>query len=265
MRTFVIGDVHGRRRQLRAILDIIPRDVSNDTLVLLGDLIDRGEDAPGVVGDVIELGALGSQGRVVTLRGNHEQMFLDFLDDESDFWVTHTTGCERTFTQYTGADFLGDPENPLPLESARIKLAESVPATHVEFFRQLPLYYEDEFALYVHAGLNNAGSHPRDITADLLLWSRTTEFFKNYNGKPCVFGHTPTLLLPLRGRLGHHGIYMSRSAIGLDTSGPPGAPLSCLSLPDFMLYQSFPNGSTGISQLTAFLPEPLRALKKSYQ
>ena len=46
--TFVVGDVHGRRSQLRRLLDMLPRDPARDTLVLLGDLIDRGEDVPEV-------------------------------------------------------------------------------------------------------------------------------------------------------------------------------------------------------------------------
>lgn len=263
MRTFVIGDVHGRQRQLRALLDLISRNAAIDTLVLLGDLIDRGEDAPGVLKDVVDLVAASPPGRVVTLRGNHEQMLLDFLDGESDFWLTHFTGCEHTFEQYTGTKLLAETEDPLPLDVARDLLIEKIPVAHVELFRRMQLYYEDEFAIYVHAGLDKDGRHPRDIAPERLLWARSPEFFKSYSGKPCVFGHTPTLLLPLIGRLGHHGIYMSHSAIGIDTSGPPDAPLSCLALPDFTLYQSFPAGNTMIRHLTAFLPEPLRAMKRA--
>ena len=46
MSTFVVGDVHGRRAQLRHLLSLLPRDAARDALVLLGDLIDRGEDVP---------------------------------------------------------------------------------------------------------------------------------------------------------------------------------------------------------------------------
>lgn len=264
MKTFVIGDVHGRRQQLRAILDHIPRDANVDSLVLLGDLIDRGEDAPGVIEEVIAARREDDGGgRVVLLRGNHEQMFLDFLEEKSDFWLTHITGCERTFEQYTGESLLVETEDPLPIEQAREKLLRSVPAGHLALLRATPLYHEDEYAIYVHAGLSRDLKHPRETAPELLLWSRAAEFFKSYTGKLCVFGHTPTVFLPLLGRLGHHGVYMAHSAIGLDTSGPSGAPLSCLSLPDFTLYQSFPNGQTSVRHLTAFLPEPMRALRRS--
>ena len=49
MKTFVVGDIHGRCAQLLNLLDLIPRDPNTDSLVFLGDLIDRGAVAPGGV------------------------------------------------------------------------------------------------------------------------------------------------------------------------------------------------------------------------
>src|ERR1051325_11262534 len=100
MKTFVVGDVHGRRAQLDGILKVLPRDAETDTLVFLGDLIDRGPDAPGVVADVMELQRENPE-RVVTLRGNHEQMMLDFIDEDSRLWLSPVTGGDQTFQQYT--------------------------------------------------------------------------------------------------------------------------------------------------------------------
>src|SRR4030095_5828058 len=131
------------------------------------------------------------------------------------------------------------------------------PPAHLDFFRSLPLFYEDDYALYVHAGLDGLRP-PRETDAQHLLWSRNGEFFKNYTGKICVFGHTPTPLLPLRGRLGHHGIYISHSAVGLDTGYNLQSPLSCLSLPDFNLYQTYADGREETYQITSFIPETLK-------
>ena len=58
---------------------------------------------------------------------------------------------------------------------------------------EMPFYYEDEYAIYVHAGLDE-GKHPRESSPMSLLWMRDMDFYKNYRGKPCVFGHTPTPL-----------------------------------------------------------------------
>jgi len=78
MRTFIVGDVHGRCAQLHNLLDMLPRDEATDTLVFLGDLIDRGPDAPGCVELAMKLQRDNPE-RVHCLRGNHEQMLLDSL------------------------------------------------------------------------------------------------------------------------------------------------------------------------------------------
>ncbi|MGI9165512.1 MAG: metallophosphoesterase, partial [Pyrinomonadaceae bacterium] len=71
MKTFVIGDVHGRCAQLLSLLEMLPRDEASDRLVFLGDLIDRGPDAPGCVDHVRNL-ARNNPEQVTCLRGNHE-------------------------------------------------------------------------------------------------------------------------------------------------------------------------------------------------
>ena len=259
MRTFVIGDIHARCSQLQRLLEMLPLDEASDTLVFLGDLIDRGADAPGTVAEVLKLKRARPE-RVVTLRGNHEQMMLDFLDAGASIWLSPVTGGERTFEQYTGHKLSITSEKDF--QEARNLAASSIPQEHLEFLREMPLYYEDNFALYVHAGLDQ-GKHPCETEAHSLLWSRDMEFFKNYTGKPCLFGHTPTAFLPLRGRLGRHGIYISHSAIGLDTGYSYQSPLSCLQLPDFTLYQTFANGQQATHQIKAFIPESLRAMRKA--
>jgi serine/threonine protein phosphatase 1 len=55
MKTYIVGDIHGRCAQLLNLLDMLPRDPETDTLVFLGDLIDRGADAPGCVEHILQL------------------------------------------------------------------------------------------------------------------------------------------------------------------------------------------------------------------
>jgi serine/threonine protein phosphatase 1 len=258
MKTYIIGDVHGRRAQLRQLLELLPRDAERDMLVFLGDLVDRGDEIPGVVEDVIALHESQPE-RVLCLRGNHEQMLLDFADQGQLLWLHAAVGSEQTIKQYTGVQI--EIRTERDFVKLRQTFNDSVPPAHLEFFRTLPLWYEDEYALYVHAGLKD-DQHPRDTPAQTLLWARDQHFFKHYTGKPCVFGHTPVPLLPLRGRIGRHGIYISHSAIGLATGFSDTAPLSCLQLPDLQLYQSFPDGHTATFRLTTFMPEPLRAMQK---
>lgn len=258
MRTFVVGDIHGRCAQLLNLLDMLPRDPRSDTLVFLGDLIDRGADAPGCVDHTLKLRRENPE-RVICLRGNHEQMLMDFLEGHTSIWLTPVTGGERTFEQYTGMPVRARTE--AELEEMRRVFEQSLPPEHLEFMQSLPLYYEDEHAIYVHAGLDE-GKHPSESSPASLLWMRDINFYKNYRGKPCVFGHTPTPLLPLRGRLGRHGIYISHSAVGLDTGYNHHSPLSCLSLPDFNLYQTFADGREETYQITSFIPETLREMQR---
>ena len=258
MKTFVVGDIHGRCAQLQGLLEMLPREQSTDTLVFLGDLIDRGPDVPGCVEHVLNLCREDPE-KVICLRGNHEQMLLDFLDDASTIWMETATGGDRTFEQYTqtmlrlrtAADF----------DTARDLIAKKIPPDQIDFMRQLPLYHEDDYALYVHAGLED-GKHPSESSPHALLWTRDEDFYKSYFGKPCVFGHTPTPLLPWRGRLGRHGIYVFNSAIGIDTGYNLHSPLTCLSLPDFTLYQTFADGQAATHQITSFIPETLKKMQR---
>jgi serine/threonine protein phosphatase 1 len=258
MRTFIVGDIHGRCAQLLNLLDMLPRDPKTDTLVFLGDLIDRGADAPGCVEHIMKLCAESPE-RVICLRGNHEQMLMDFLEGHATIWLTPVTGGERTFEQYTGQAVRV--YNEQDFEEMRRAFADSFPIEHLEFMQGLPFYYEDEHAIYVHAGLDE-GKHPSESSRMSLLWMRDMDFYKNYRGKPCVFGHTPTPLLPLRGRLGRHGIYISHSAVGLDTGYNHASPLSCISLPDFNLFQTFADGREETHQITSFIPETLREMQR---
>lgn len=258
MKTFVVGDIHGRCAQLLNLLGMLPREASSDTLIFIGDLIDRGPDVPGCVTHVAGLCKENPE-RVICLRGNHEQMLLDFIDGESNIWMSPPIGSDRTFEQYAGRTLKLETE--ADLAEMRQLTAKGVPADHVTFFRRLPLYHEDEHALYVHAGLEH-GKHPRESAPHSLLWTRDMEFYKDYHGKPCVFGHTPTPLLPWRGRWGRHGIYLFHSAIGIDTGYSLQSPLTCLSLPDFTLYQTFADGHHETHQITSFIPETLKEMQR---
>src|SRR5882672_7932491 len=258
MKTFVIGDIHGRCAQLHALLEMLPRDPSTDKLVFLGDLIDRGPDIPGCVEQVLNL-CQENPGRVICLRGNHEQMLLDFIDAASLIWMSTATGSDQTFMQYTHTHL--QLRSEADFDNARESITKRIPAPQIDFFRQLPLYHEDDHALYVHAGLEK-GKHPSESSANALLWTRDEDFYKHYHGKPCVFGHTPTPLLPWLGRLGRHGIYVSHSAIGIDTGYNLQSPLSCLSLPDFTLYQAFSDGRTATHQITTLIPEALKKMQR---
>jgi serine/threonine protein phosphatase 1 len=79
MKTFVIGNVHGCCEELNNLLGKIEPDLKRDRLVMLGDYIDRGPDSCGVLHTIVKLQQDFGKEHVVLLRGNHEQMAVDFF------------------------------------------------------------------------------------------------------------------------------------------------------------------------------------------
>jgi serine/threonine protein phosphatase 1 len=223
----------------------VPWDWRHDKLVFLGDLIDRGEDAPGVVERVMNL--VDANPNVVVLRGNHEQMMLDCLDYGEYQWLIPENGGLATLMAYgIDLDQLDDVSD--------IRLPEE----HIDFIRSLPFFHEDEQAIYVHAGLI-PGEHPSTTDPDVLMWTRDLEFYKGYDGKLCFFGHTPTQFLPRAGRQRRHGIYIHGGCVGIDTSGDVDSPLSCVQVETFTLYQAYPTGITEVERLKSLKPSSVQA------
>src|ERR1041385_2389398 len=131
MKTFVVGDIHGRCAQLHMLLDMLPR-TSSDTLVFLGDLIDRGADIPGCVEHVRHL-CRSDPDKTICLRGNHEQLLLDFIDGANSIWMEDSIGSDQTFAQYTNERLRRETEEDLAKSRALIR--EKLPAEQIEFFR----------------------------------------------------------------------------------------------------------------------------------
>jgi serine/threonine protein phosphatase 1 len=227
MKTYCIGDVHGRLSQLKALIGSLDYDPKRDRLIFLGDLIDRGEDSPGVVNYVIELQEQSPN--MICLRGNHEQMLLDLIEYGDLLWLVPENGGAVTIAQY-GCRYIEETST----------LSLQIPIAHLEFFNSTLPFYEDEQALYVHAGVT-PGKHPSECDEETLRWKRDPIFFKRYQGKTCFFGHTPTRYLPSNGNK-YQEIYICGAAVGVDTGCGPEDPLSCVNVESMMVYQAYLNG-----------------------
>ncbi len=203
--TIVIGDIHGCFDSLQALLaQVLDRA---DTLVFLGDYIDRGPESRRVVDRILEL--KGEHPRVITLMGNHEFMLLNYLEGRDDGTFLRIGG-SQTMKSY-GLD-----PDPGP-KAAR----DAIPDKHLAFFRSLPLLWEDAHGIYVHAGLR-PGLHLSRQTSDWCLWVRDEFIRSSYSfGKPVVFGHT-VFASPL----------VQKNKIGIDTGAVYGKTLTALQLPE---------------------------------
>lgn len=245
-RTFAIGDIHGDIGHLRLLLNKLPQLDSLDTLVFVGDYVDRGPDSAGVVALVRTIERdLGC--RVVCLRGNHEDAWLRVIDYTwPEFVMPAGNGCLATMRSFTGGPLPREDEVAQHPEVDVLYAGAFFPPDVVAWMRTLPYWYEDEHAIYVHAGLveqNGVWPHPRDTEpAVALLWTRTEAFFRSYRGKRVVIGHTHTELLPQELSMftpdDPSDLWAGESVIALDTGCGKGGFLTAIELPALTVYES---------------------------
>lgn len=239
-RTFAIGDIHGEAAQLGRVLAKLPPLDAEDTVVFLGDYLDRGADSRGVIARVEELRA-SFAGRCVTLRGNHEDAWLGCLREPNvGFLLTEANGCYATLASYQ--DVGGMPPN----QQAALLLQPQrwFPDELADWIRRLPLWYEDAHAIFVHAGLEGEGTtwlHPSLGRPHHLMWTREGDFWTGYHGKRLVFGHTVTTDLPRDARVASNAgsaVWVRSDLIGIDTGSGKGGYLSAIELPSGRIYDS---------------------------
>ena len=246
-RTFVIGDVHGDIQALRDLWSLLPPLNKDDTLVFLGDYIDRGPDSAAVIQFARVEVSSRCAARVVTLRGNHEDAWLRAIDEGFDgFTLPPQNGALACLRSYVGGPRPLRGEMPSIDEVDILARGTFFPPEVVAWMRTLPFWYEDEHAIYVHAGVPWNGErwlHPSEVApATPLLWLRTRAFFTDYRGKPVVVGHTTTDVLPPE--LSNFStddptdLWAGPCVYALDTGAGKGGFLTALELPALHVYES---------------------------
>jgi serine/threonine protein phosphatase 1 len=245
-RTFAVGDIHGDAEQLFRALSCLPELDDRDTIVFIGDYVDRGPRSASVVQYLRRLPQM-TRAKVVALRGNHEDAWLRVVEHGWDeFVLPPLNGCLAGYRSFVDGPVPGEQELPQPDEFMRVQSGTFFPEGVVTWFRGLPYWYEDEHAIYVHAGLPHGPLgfvHPRHVQAPVsLLWCRDQDFFTAYRGKRVVFGHTLTAYLAEELPQGMQhvdiGIWAYGNAIGIDTGCGNGGYLSVLELPSLNVYDS---------------------------
>lgn len=204
---FVIGDVHGKYQML---LDLLQKWNKKDFLVFLGDVIDRGEDSKAAL-DIVR--HLVEAGKAICLAGNHEYLFLNWLDHpETAYRLYQKNGGDTTIRSLLG--YAADTPIDAILDAQRVLEKES---ELVSLIRQMPFHVETEHLIFVHAGLDLQLSDWRKTTDYQKVWIRTPFYeTQNKTGKGIVFGHTPTYYLTDE-HIGSSNIWQSPDGkIGID-------------------------------------------------
>lgn len=246
-RTFAVGDIHGDLVALRTALAKLPPLDENDTLVFLGDYLDRGYQSRQVIELVRTELPKTTKAKIVALRGNHEDGWIRVKNGGwPEFVIPINNGCLATLRSYEDALYF-EGDVPSPREMKRMQDASFFPRDVIEWMQGLPHYYEDEHALYVHAGLVEASDgtfqHPKTMAdMTLVLWVRTMKFFKDYRGKQVVCGHTSTDHLPpeLSSFTPEDPLdmWVGENVKVIDTGCGKGGFLTILELPAVRVYES---------------------------
>ena len=150
-RTLVIGDIHGGLRALHQIMDRA-KVRTDDTLIFLGDYVDGWSQSPQVLDFLIDI---SKKQECIFIRGNHDQLLLQWLDESKDNLQWYQHGGESTVLAYAKVD----------IETKQ---------KHISFLKKLQNYYLDEQnRLFIHAGFTNLNGIEYEYFPRLFYWDRT--------------------------------------------------------------------------------------------
>ncbi len=194
---YVVGDIHGQLDLYRKLEARIAAEAAGTPalVVLVGDLIDRGPNSAGVLDFVMARAPQGLQRQVIM--GNHEEMFLRYLDAPraEARWLDY--GGRETLASY---GIYGDPARGFDLPDKRLRqmFEASIPAEHIAWLRALPgaLNLGERYFIS-HSGIDPTKPLAAQDARDL-MWSRGFTA-PPPEGVTVIHGHTPVDTVDLRG------------------------------------------------------------------
>lgn len=191
-RIYVIGDIHGRCDLLDRLHDLIIADArthpaARQLVVYLGDYLDRGYQSREVIECLLARPLEGFE--AIHLRGNHEKVMLDFLEDATIGLNWLMIGGDATLYSYgvSKAPRAGRSDD---LDTVQRAFRDALPQSHLDFCRGLESYHVEGDYLFVHAGVRPGVALAEQVARDL-IWIRD-EFLNSTadHGKMVVHGHS---------------------------------------------------------------------------
>ena len=220
---YAIGDIHGRldllhRIQQRIADDAGQRAASRRQVVYLGDYVSRGPDSAGVVDRVREWLPDGFER--ITLKGNHEDLLLRFIDGEIDtgrHWLDY--GGLEAMSAYGVAIADREARDDASVTAMGKDLAARIPPSHLDFFRRLQISHSAGDYFFVHGGVRPGVPLPEQSDRDC-LWIRKAFLNSDADhGAMVVHGHSISDQPETR-----------HNRIGIDTGAYRSDVLTCLVL-----------------------------------
>ncbi len=179
-RIFACPDVHGRCDLLRRLLAALKGqhclDLTQDKLIFLGDLIDRGDDAKGCI-DIVRDLEKKHPSNVVVLKGNHEGMCISALRkgrwEDIQCWLYPSNGGPNTLASFQKEAF-----------DRNIATVNSIPEDYLDWMEGLKLFHEEPGFFFSHAPVPKEKDRPKScqeapFTEHELVWT----YFDDERGK----------------------------------------------------------------------------------
>lgn len=197
IRYFAIADIHGCYDELMLMYEKLEKEAklkpSKDTLIFLGDYVDRGPKTKQVVQQMIDWEK--KYPHWVFLKGNHEDLMLDALlfhgkrYQSYDLW--YRQGGLETAQSYFPPDFS-------KYDMAISQPEDYIKAVHLGWLSETRMYFETDDYFFVHAGVVPEMSleeikqeSDEDPVRGAMLWARDEFIESDYDwGKKIIFGHT---------------------------------------------------------------------------
>ncbi len=211
-RTLAIGDVHGCYRALATLLELISITPA-DTVVFLGDVIDRGPSSKQVVDRII---TLRDECKVVFIMGNHEEMMRDAISGRGLLNAWLDVGGQAMLDSYGGS-------------------ADDISPEHIRFLISASPFWETDSEIFIHTNLESQVSLPNQ-SSDFLRWKHLGGLEPPHiSGKRIICGHTSqTDGVPL----------VFDGWVCIDTFPHGGKWLTCFDVESDHIFQASENGET---------------------
>ncbi|MCY3880301.1 MAG: metallophosphoesterase [Rhodobacteraceae bacterium] len=199
-RVCAIGDVHGCARQFNEILTAFAAelgDYDETSLVLTGDLNDRGPDSVRAIDTAIAAHEHGFN-RLIPLMGNHEQMLRlascsDHLHERRSWFLNGGTSVMRELGLSPEIRFA-------PTAEFTGAITAALGAERMRFLHELSYHWRIGNLLFVHAGIDFSNSLDAHLAQPWHLlndwhWAWIRAGFLNrtspYPDLTIIHGHTP--------------------------------------------------------------------------
>lgn len=208
---YAMSDIHGYLGAFQKAMEKI--DLSGDNrLILLGDYIDYGPESGQTLRYIYDLQRQYGSEKVIVLRGNHEEDFLEWLDTYSgpnagrpdeyglipyNEWLDTDRDCAtfRTFlTEEQWARFqqIKETETGDSLNTKAAQMILSANAELMKWLRKLPYFYETEKQIFVHAGIDEEAGDLWKLATEEYLFVEKYPATKGKFYKDIIAGHVST-------------------------------------------------------------------------